>query len=460
MPEIELAAVEETPKERDWTKGPIISNLLRLSWPMVIMESLYMIGQIIDMIWVGRLGPAAIAGVGMANICVLVVMSMDIGLIIGIRAMVSRYSGAANMREASRVAGQAIILGAIWGLTVTIGGLLLVEPVFGFFGMEPVATADGIAYLWIIFAGWGPLSVFLAGLYSIQASGDTMTPMIIEASIRIVHIAICPFLVLGWWIFPRLGVSGAAIGNVISSTLGIVIVLWILFKGRGRLKLTLKDLVPAPDIIWRLLKIGIPSLILHTQKSMGDLVLAWIFVPFGTLAVAAHSLVLRVEMFFIAIGIGLGAGAGVLAGQNLGAGQPERAEKSGWMAAGVMELIMAVFCMAILLKADAIVSIFTIDDDLVRMGSDFLRIASAGYIMIGIVFVLQDCISGAGDTIPAMIGSIATVWIIQLPLAFFLPRIGDLGVYGVRWAIVISIFTGAVFYSAYFVSGRWKMKTV
>src|SRR5665811_1516570 len=96
MPETERAAVKETEKERDWTTGPIISNLLLLSWPMVVMEALYMTGQIIDMIWVGRLGPASIAGVGMANICVLVVMSMDIGLIIGVRAMVSRYSGAGN----------------------------------------------------------------------------------------------------------------------------------------------------------------------------------------------------------------------------------------------------------------------------------------------------------------------------------------------------------------------------
>lgn len=460
MSEANPTAAQKTAKKREWTKGPIVGNLLRLSWPMVIMESLYMIGQIIDMIWVGRLGPAAIAGVGMANICVLVIMSMDIGLIMGIRAMVSRYSGAGNMREAGRVAGQAIILGAVWGAAVTLCGLLLVKQIFGLFGMEPAATADGIAYLRIIFAGWGPLCVFLMGLYSIQASGDSVTPMIIEASIRIVHIVICPFLVLGWWIFPDLGVSGAAISNVISSFLGIFIVLWILFRGHGRLKLTWKDLTPAPGIIWRMLKIGIPSLILHTQKSMGDLVLAWIIVPFGTLAVAAHSLVLRVEMLFIAVGIGLGAGAGVLAGLNLGAGRPERAEKSGWTAVGVMETFMVLFCMAILLKAESIVGIFTGDGDLVQVGSIFLRIAVAGYIVIGIVFVLQDCISGAGDTVPAMIGSIAMVWAVQLPLSFVLPRIGNLGVYGVRWAIVSGTFAGAVFFAVYFMSGRWKAKTV
>ena len=85
-----------------------------------------------------------------------------------------------------------------------------------------------------------------------------------------------------------------------------------------------------------MLKVGIPALVMHAKKSFGDMILAWIIVPFGMLAVAAHSLVVRVEMIFIAIGIGLGGGAGVMAGQNLGANQPKRAEKSGWQAVGLM----------------------------------------------------------------------------------------------------------------------------
>ena len=446
--------------EKDWTRGSIIGNLLLLSWPMVVMEALYMVGQIVDMIWVGKLGPSSIAGVGIANICVLVVMSMDIGLIIGVRAMIARYVGVGDIWGANTIAGQAIILGATWGIVVAVIGMLVVKPILGLFGAEAEVITTGIVYLRILFAGWVAMGILVMGLYAVQASGDTMKPMIIEACIRTIHLALCPFLVLGWWIFPHLGVTGAALSNVISHSLGALIVVSLLCSGRTRLQLALKDFRPVPNIIWRILKIGIPALVLHMQKSLGDLVLLWIIVPFGTLAVAAHSLVLRVEMFFIAVGIGLGGGSGVLVGQNLGADQPRRAEKSGWLAAGLMEAFMIAFSGVILLRAENVVGIFTADPDLVTLGSIFLRIATAGYLLFGFVLVFQDCIAGAGDTLPTMIVSIAMIWMIQLPLAFFLPGVANLGVYGVRWAIVVSIFSGAIFYVIYFMLGRWKAKKV
>jgi putative MATE family efflux protein len=331
---------------------------------------------------------------------------------------------------------------------------------FNLFGVAPEVVAEGVAYLRILFAGWIAMAVLVMGLYSIQATGDTVKPMVIEASLRAVHLIICPFLVLGLWIFPSMGVKGAALSNVLAHSLGAIAVLVLLFRGRTRLRITLKDCRPVPDLVWRILKIGIPSLILHAQRSMGDFVLAWLIAPYGTLAVAAHSLVVRVEMIFLAFGIGLGGGSGVLAGQNLGADQPKRAEKSGWMAVVIMEGLMIVFSIAVLLKAESIVSIFTGESGLIEIGALFLRIATVGYLVYGIVLVLQECIAGTGDTIPTMIVSITMIWLVQLPLAFFLPGVAGLGVYGIRWAIVASIFAGAIFYTIYFAAGRWKNKKV
>ena len=125
-----------------------------------------------------------------------------------------------------------------------------------------------------------------------------------------------------------------------------------------------------------------------------------------------------------------------------------------------VEALMIAFSTAILLKSDSIISIFTSEPDLVELGGIFLRIGAAGYLLLGSVLVLQDSIAGAGDTIPTMIVSIAMIWGIQLPLAFFLPRFADLGVLGVRWAMVISIWCGAAFYIIYFIHGRWKVKKV
>jgi len=181
--------------------------------------------------------------------------------------------------------------------------------------------------------------------------------------------------------------------------------------------------------------------------------LTWLIIPFGTLAVAAHSLASRMEMFIVIPGMAVGNSAGVLVGQNLGAGQPERAEKSVWLAVSVVEAFMIVISTVILLWAESIMGIFTTDPGLVELGSIFFRIATAGYLVIAFV-------AGAGDTIPTMVISIVAIWAVQLPLAFLLPRVTDLGVYGLRWAIVAATVAAAIAYVVYFKLGRWKYKRV
>jgi putative MATE family efflux protein len=460
MTETSSFSQERAAVSKDWTRGSITSNLLLLSWPMVVMEVLWAISQIVDMIWVGKLGSSSIAGVGIVNIFMMLVMSIDMGFTLGARAMIARHVGAGDLQRANNVAGQVIVLGAFWGILLAAIGVLFAEPILVLFRAEAKVIAEGTAYMRVIFAGWVLLEVLVQGLYAIQSSGDTVRPMITEIVIRVVHLTLCPFLVLGWWVFPSLGVIGAALSNVVSQTLGAVIILSLLLGGHTRLRLVLGDFRPVPGILWRILKIGIPALVMNLQKSLGDLVLMWIIVPFGTVPVAAHSLASRVEAFLYAFCLGLGGGAGVLVGQNLGAGQPKRAERSGWAAVGLAEAILVICSIAILLWAESIIGIFTTEPDLVKVAGIFLRIATASYLLAAFVYVLQFGIAGAGDTLPTMVVSIAMIWVVQLPLAFILPQVANLGVFGVRWAIVAGMLTGAILYVIYFMLGRWKVKKI
>ena len=150
----------------------------------------------------------------------------------------------------------------------------------------------------------------------------------------------------------------------------------------------------------------------------------------------------------------------MIVGQNLGARQPERAERSGWLAAGMAQVFMLVCALAALLGAEYIIRIFNSDPALVKLGASFLRIAAAGYAIMGFGTVLSHCISGSGDTIPTLVVSIVTMWVILLPLAWALPKVTNLDVYGVRWAIVINIAVGAAAYVTYFRLGRWKKKRI
>jgi putative MATE family efflux protein len=460
MEEAERPAERAAALGRDWTKGSILGNLLTLSWPMMISGSLYMVGQTIDMIWVGRLGPASIAGVGVAGIAVLMALSAMLGLTTGARAVISRFVGAGEIAAANNAAGQAFVISLGYGLITTAIGVFLGERILGLFGLQPEVVAEGATYLRIAAISWTPMAFSLMAINVMQASGDAVPPMKVALVFRLSQVALCPFLVFGWWVFPQLGVMGVALSQVITETGGMSAGLWLLFSGRSRLRPSLRHFRFDWDIIWRMVKIGLPGLIMGVERNFGSMVLMWIIVPFGTVAVAAHSLIQRVEMVVTMPGWGLGMGASVLVGQNLGARQPERAQRSAWLATGIVEGFLLVCALAILLGAEHIIRVFSSDPALVEMGGTFLRIAAAGYAVMGFSTVLQNCISGSGDTVPTMIVSMATMWLVLLPLAWFLPRITDLGVNGVRWAIVTNIAAGAIAYTLYFRLGRWKRKRI
>jgi putative MATE family efflux protein len=460
MTDTEIPVLKDQTFVRDWTRGSLVNNLLLLSWPMVLMETLFVVSQVADMVWVGRLGPAAIAGVGVANIIVMLVMSMDFGLIVGVRAMVARYVGAGDISGANRIAAQALIMSAVWGSLMMTLGIIFAGPILASFGLEAEVIAQGRAYMRVIFAGWVAMDVLVMALYVVQSSGDTIRPMMIESFIRVIHVTLCPFLVLGLWVFPPLGVRGAALSNIISQTLGAVLVLWLLLGGATRLKIRWKDFRLNPGIFARILKIGVPALVMNVQRSFGQFVLTWFVAPFGTLAVAAHSLAYRVDMFVLLPGIGLGMGAGVLVGQNLGAGQPARAEKSAWLAAAILEGVMLVVAAVMLVWAERVMGLFTSEPGLIELGSTFIRIGAVAFAVLAFTSVLQNSISGAGDTVPNMIISLGIVWVVQLPLAFILSHNTDLGVLGIRWAVAIAIAAGSAAYIVYFRLGRWKLKRV
>jgi len=477
---------------KDWTQGSIVGNLLELSWPMVVSSTLMMLGPTIDMIWVGRLGSSSVAGVGVAGIATQLIMGAMMGLIMGMRALVARFIGRGSIQEANHVSQQAFVISGGFAVVMAAVGAFLAEEIMGLFGLEEDVVAAGAAYLRIMFVGSATMSFRIMAEGVMQASGDAITPMVTAAVYRLFHVALCPFLVFGWWIFPEMGVRGAAVTGVVSQSLGAGIGLWLLFTGRSlylsrrprqdgdrglsgaltlrwlprilvgesRLRLTLRSFRLDPDIIWRIVRIGMPSMVSGMQRTFSQFFLMMFISPFGTAAVAAHTVTQRVEMVLFMPGMSLGQAAGVLAGQNLGAGKPERAERSAWLAVLVVEAFMIACSIVLLVVPGPIVRIFNSEPELVAVAVNFMRIAVAGYVVMGFTSALMSALSGAGDTVPPMVFSLVTIWLIQLPLAYFLPKVGDLGVYGVRWAIASGLFFGAIAYVAYFRTGRWKRKRV
>ena len=458
-------AANQTPSNtrsirRDWTQGPILRNLLLLSWPMMVTEAVYMVSQLFDMVWVGRSGSAAIAGLGIGAMLTFMVSAVDIAIISGMRAMVSRFMGAGDYENARKVAGQAYILAVSWGILVGVVGFWLAKPLIGMFGVSPEVVAQGSSYLRVMLAGWVTMELHIMGLYIMPAGGDSVSAMKLQIIARTTHITLCPFLVLGIGFFPQLGITGAAISNVFSQTLGGLVGLWFIFGGHTRLKLSWKDIRFVPSLTRRLLKIGIPSTISMAQMTASNFVMTWIIAPFGTVALAAHSIVANVNSFVATPNMGMSGAVSVLSGQNLGAKLPQRATRSAWLAAAVLQGFLMLCLVAVLIWANGIVGLFSHDPELRNIAANFLRIGAASYLVIGLTSALSACINGAGDTIPMMAVNIGMIWLIQLPLAYLLSNFTGLQVYGTRLGLIAGPVAAAIATFLYFKFGKWKTKRV
>jgi putative MATE family efflux protein len=445
---------------RDWTQGGIIRNLWLLGWPMMLGSLLNQIGPVIDMIWVGKLGTASMAGVGVAGMVVMVANSLRMGLSVSTRALVSRFVGAGDTRQANHVAQQTLVVSIAFSTILAIIGIFLSDTILRLLMLEADVIEQGATYMRIQFIGSVTMSLWMMAESTMQASGDAVNPMRIVVGFRLLHIVLSPFLIFGWWIFPRLGVSGAAVTNVIAQGIGGAIGLWLLFSGQTRLRLTLRNFRFDGKMIWRLMRIGLPASVTGAERTFANLILMWFVVPFGTWAVAAHSLIERIDVFAHMPSQGFGMAAGVLAGQNLGAGQPQRAEKTAWLAAGLITIVMFIVAGIIWLVAEGLVRLFNTEPELVKITSTFLRIQIVSYLMFGLVVVLMQCLNGVGDTVIPMVTTLTSMWMVQVPVAYFLSQFTGLGVYGVRWGIVSAVVARAVIYSIYFKLGRWKRKKV
>jgi putative MATE family efflux protein len=358
------------------------------------------------------------------------------------------------------VAQQATIVCAIYSIIMALIGIFFAEEIILLVTKDPEIVSMGSSYLRIQFIGSVTMSFRVMMDAIMQASGDSMNPMQIAIIFRLFHIALCPFLIFGWWIFPELGVRGAAYTSVISQTLGVILGVGVLFGDRSRLKLNFKNFRFDFVIIWRIIRIGLPSAVASIQRSLNQFILQIFLAPFGTVALAAHTLVQRLEMFIMTPTMAFGQGAGVLVGQNLGAKAPDRAQKSVWLAVLLVECILVIVCIAFFIWTIPVIRIFSSDPAMDETSRQFIHIAITGWVFMGFQFVLMNALQGAGDTMSVMFISIITTWLITIPLAYFLPKITDWGVISIRWAMALSMVAGGIANVVYFRTGKWKTRRV
>jgi putative MATE family efflux protein len=443
---------------RDLTEGSIVRNIWHLALPMMIGNVLENTFSIVDMMFVGRLGPSAIAAVGMSGVVLGFLFVVILGIYMGTVALVARFIGAKNPSEAENVAMQSLFLGVFCYTAIAVIGYSLAPFILHILGASEEVVRQGVPYIRIMFLGSFAM-IFSVVLGSVlRAAGDAITPLKILALCTLLNIGLDPLLIFGWWTFPRLGVAGSALATVLSRALGAALLLWIFLRGRAVVHLKMTNARVDFPLMWRIMRIGVFSSIQGILRNISGVILTRLVAAYGTYAVAAYMIGMRLQMVVMMPAFGLASAVATLVGQNLGAHKPKRAAETSWITVGLGFAIMTVFGIAYIAFSRSIVGMFNKDPEVVRIGMQYLRICAGAFGFIGLSIILGRALGGAGDTISPMV--ITAIALLGIRLALSLLFSWKLGLTGIWLGITASTIIQGLMVGVWFHTGQWKLKRV
>lgn len=444
-------------EERDYTKGSIKLAILLLAVPMILELSLESVFALVDMFFVGKLGQNAIAVVGYTESMITMVYSLSIGLSTAATAIIARRVGEKEMSGASKAAIQALLISLFVSAIISFFGVIYAEKMLAFMGATPEVIAEGLAFTKIMF-GFNIVIVLLFLINGIfRGAGNAALAMKSLWIASIFNIILDPLLIYGFGSWQGWGLEGAAIATCIGRGTGVVYQLYHLFYGSGLIKIKWSDVFPDFTIIKSMVSLAWPATFQFIIASGSWIILTRLVADAGgTEASAGYQIAIRNVVFFILPAWGLSNAAATLVGQNLGAGQPQRAEKSVILATKYNAIFMTMVSIIFIFLSPQIISFFTVQVEVQKIGISALQIIGSGFIFYGIGMVMIQSLNGAGDTrTPTWINFVG-FWLFQIPLAYYFVTFTDWGLNALFAAIPIAETSIAVMAFIIFRQGKWK----
>jgi len=366
----------------------------------------------------------------------------------------ARMIGAKDMKGANRVVSQSVLIAFGCGLLSSFLLVTFAEPAMVLMGATGESLAQGVLYLRIICIVFPVSSMIFVGGACLRGAGDTRTPLLVMGVVNVFNIVVAWVLVEGIGPFPALGVEGAAYGSALARFLGGLIVFVLLLKGRSGLRLRWRGL--DREVMWRILRIGLPASLDQLIFRIGSLVWIRIVASLGTVAFAAHQIVLNGESISFMPGWGFAVAATTLVGQGLGARDHERAEKDALVAFYFSAVFMSLMGIVFFLFAAQIVGLFTDDADIIAMGTLPLRLIGLVQPFLAAMMVFSGSLRGAGDTLTPMLVNGASVWLLRIPLSLLVVEWLGWGLTGVWMVMALDLTVRGIVLFWQFRVGRWK----
>ncbi len=447
-------------EERDYTRGNIRKAILLLSVPMVMEMMMESVFAVADIYFVSKMGADAIATVGITESIITLVYALAVGLSVGTSAIVSRRVGEKHFQEASIAAWQSILTGIVFSLLIAMPGIFMAGKLLHLMGASAIIVNEMSSYTAIMLGG--NLTIMLLFIINavFRSAGNPVLSMKVLWFANGINILLDPILIFGLGPIPGFGIKGAAIATTVGRGLAVAYQLYLLFYGNSRVNLKGINFKPVKKIIMKVLKLAYGSVSQYIVATSSWIVLMRIMAEYGSAVVAGYTIAIRIVIFALLPALGISNAASTLVGQNLGAGNPDRAERSVWITGKATMLLMAVIGFILVIWAGSFISLFTNDTAIIAYGKTGLRIVSYGFVGYGLGMVMVNAINGAGDTRTPLWINLISFWMIEIPLAWLLSHHAGWAQNGVFIAILTAESIMTIITLFIFRKGRWKLKYV
>lgn len=442
--------------EVDYTRIGLRRAIFLLGVPMILellMESTF---AVVDIYFVGKLGASAVATVGITETYLFLLYSIGMGLAMAVTAVVARRVGEKSNEDAGSSAVQSIILAILASAPFAIAGIFFSKELLTLMGADAWAIENGYKYTQWMLGGNAVIMLLFVINAIFRGAGDAAIAMWVLLISNMLNIILDPILIFGWGPVPAMGIEGAAIATNIGRGIGVIVQLYILFKGGKHIKIAISQLN------WNArLMLNIVSTSLGGVGQMIIGMTSWIFLirilaGVSSEAVAGATIALRILMFTMMPAFGLSNAAATLVGQNLGAQDPNRAESAIWKVGLYNMIFLLAVSVVYFFFNRELMQIFTNDPRVMEVGATWIRILSYSYFIYGWWMVTTQAFNGAGDTRTPTYINLVFFWLIQIPLAYYLAIELDWEHRGVFWAVFASETSAGLFTIWLFTRGKWK----
>src|SRR5512133_3400045 len=440
---------------QDLTTGKEGKLIFQFAAPMLLGNIFQQLFSVVDSIVVGNfIGKEALAAVGASFPVIFVMVSLMIGLVMGTTVVISQYFGAGDMVRVKRAIDTMYIYSAIAGVISTIVGLIIAEPLLRLLDLPENILPQASQYLKIylsgmlIFFGYNGTSAVLRGL------GDSKTPLyfLIIATVSKIILLLLFVAVFHW------GIAGAAYATLVANGIAFGLAIYWLNRTHKIIRIAITGLHFDMEIFRQSIRIGLPTGIQQTLVAIGGLALLSIVNKFGTNIIAGYSVASRLDAMAMIPAMSFSQALSTFVGQNMGANKPERV-RAGLIAALKMSgAVTIITSLTVVFGGHLLMALFTKDPEVIKAGDQYLTIISSFYMAFTLMFIYTGVLRGAGDTLIPMFFSLLSLWLIRIPVAWFLS--GKMGSVGIWWSIPAGWLVGLALSYLYYKTGRWKKMSV